>query len=137
MCDQYFETIDHLVPGCNVICPTKYKKWMWQSWLIHTLTYTANVKAPCKKSWYEHKQIIPLVEADNTTILWGIALHTDWNIDANKQMFSSKIIKATHVYWLTELVFPLDKNFSDGEFCKIVKYNSLEIAIERIWSRIL
>ena len=57
MCDQYHETIDHLVPGCHVICPAKYKNrhdrvWWYMHWRIcqhynapHTHTHI--------QKWYE------------------------------------------------------------------------------------
>ena len=37
MCDQYDETVDHLVSGCPGIRPTKYKKKTWQSLSIYPL----------------------------------------------------------------------------------------------------
>ena len=83
MCDQYDETVDHLVSGCPVIHPTEYKNrhdrvCQYIHWNIYQ-----HYKAPYHKNWYEHKSE-SVVETESATILWDFAIHTDTKIDANK-----------------------------------------------------
>ena len=42
MCDKYDETVDHLVTGCPVICPTKYKTVL----VIRSIGRSSNIKKP-------------------------------------------------------------------------------------------
>ena len=131
MCDQYDETIDHLVSGCPIIRPTEYKNRHDRvGHYIHwKICQHFNVK--CEKNWYEHKPK-PVVETKNATILWDFAIHTDRKIDANKPDITIKDHK-NNVCLMVELMFPMDKNLSAGEFGKISKYKDLEIEIERMW----
>ena len=76
MCDQYDETVDHLVSGSAVICPTDYnnrhdKVVQYINWKV-----CQHYKAPYYKNWYEHKTE-PVVEKESATILWDFAIHTD------------------------------------------------------------
>ena len=85
------------------------------------------------KNWYENKPE-PVVETESATILWDFAIRTDRKINANKPDITIKDHKNNSCL-LVELMFPMDKNLSSGEFGKISKYEDLEIeiAIEQIW----
>lgn len=131
MCEKFDETIDHLVSGCPVIRPTEYKArhdrvGQYIHWKI-----CQHFKAPHSKNWYEHKPEA-VVETKNATILWDFPIQTDRKIDANKPDITIKdhINKSC---LLIELMFPMDKNLSSGEFRKVAKYKDLEIEIERMW----
>ena len=75
-------------------------------------------KAPYHKNWYEHKPE-PVFEKEGTTIIWDFAIDTHGKIDANKPDITIKDHKNKSV--MTELLFPMDKNLSSGEFGKISK----------------
>ena len=60
-CDQYDETIDHLVSGCSILTPTEYKNrhdrvGQYLHWKI-----CKHYKTPHAEKWYEHKTP-PVVE---------------------------------------------------------------------------
>ena len=75
MCDQCDETVDHLVSGCPVICPTQYKNRHDRvSQYIHWKV-CQHYKVPYHKNWYEHKPE-PTVETESTTIHWVALLNT-------------------------------------------------------------
>ena len=117
MCDQYDETVDHLLSDCPVIRPTEYKnRYCRVGQYIH-LKICQHYKAPYHKNWYEHKPE-PSVKTESATILWDFAIHTDRKFDANKPDVTIKDHKNNSCL-LVELMFPMDKNLSSGEFGKI------------------
>ena len=131
MCDQYDETIDHLVSGCPVIRPTKYKKRHGRVFHYTHWKICQHYKATCHKDWYEHKPE-SVVETKNATILLDFAIHKEGTIDANKPDITIKDRKNNSCL-LVELMFPIYQNLSSGEFGKISKYKDLEIKTERMW----
>ena len=80
-------------------------------------------KAPYNKNWYEYK-LKPVVEKESATILWDFAIHADRKIDTNKPDITIKDHKNSCL--LVELMFPIDKNLSSGQFGKILKYWELK-----------
>ena len=71
------------------------------------------------KSWYQHKPE-PVVATESATIVWYFVIHTDRKIYANKPDIKIKYHK-NNSYLLVELIFPMDKNLSSGEFGKKIK----------------
>ena len=59
-------------------------------------------------------------------------MHTDRKSDTNKPDITIKDQKKNSGL-LVELIFPIDKNLSSGEFGKISKYKNLEIETEQMW----
>ena len=76
-------------------------------------------KATCHKDWYEHKPE-SVVETKNATILLDFAIHKEGTIDANKPDITIKDRKNNSCL-LVELMFPIYRNLSSGEFGKISK----------------
>ena len=99
--------------------------------LVNTSRVGQHYNAPYYKNWYEHKPE-PVVETESATILWGFSIYTDRKIDANKPNIAIKDHKSNSCL-LVEVRFPMDKNFSPGEFRNISKYKDLEIETERMW----
>ena len=74
----------------------------------------------------------PAVEAENATIFWDFAIHTDRKIDANKSDITIKDHKNNSCI-LVELMLPMAENLSSVELGKDIKYKDLEIEKEQIW----
>ena len=74
----------------------------------------------------------PVVETESATILWDFAIHTYRKIDTNKPDITINYHK-NNSSLLADLMLPLDKNLSSGEFGIISKYKDLEVEIERMW----
>ena len=74
----------------------------------------------------------PVVETESATILWDFAIHTYRKIDTNKPDITINYHK-NNSSLLVDLMLPLDKNLSSGEFGIISKYKDLEVEIERMW----
>ena len=75
-CDQYDETIDHLVSGCPILTPTEYKNRHDRvGQYLHRRIYK-HYKTQQAEKWYGHKTP-SVVEGENTTILWDFPINTD------------------------------------------------------------
>ena len=61
-----------------------------------------------------------LLLQQSATIVWYFVIHTDRKIYANKPDIKIKYHK-NNSYLLVELIFPMDKNLSSGEFGKKIK----------------
>ena len=83
-CDNYTETVDHLVSGCPVLAPNEYKNrydrvGQYLHWKI-----CKSYKIETCEQWYEHKPQ-PVVKGD-VTLLWDFPIRTDRTIQANHQI---------------------------------------------------
>ena len=130
-CDQYDETIDHLVSGCSVLTPNEYKNrhdrvGQYLHWKI-----CKHYNTPHAEKWYEHKSP-PVVEGENTTILWDFPINTDRAIQANRPDIVIKDHKSKTCL-LIDMTIPTDRNISVKEFDKLSKYKDLQTEIERMW----
>ena len=86
---------------------------------------------PHADKWYEHKTP-PVVEGENTTILWDFPINTDRAIQANRPDIVIKDHKSKTCL-LNDMTIPTDRNISVKEFDKLSKYKDLQIEIERMW----
>ena len=112
-CDNYTETVDHLVSGCPVLAPNEYKNQhdrvgQYLHWKI-----CKSYKIETCEHWYEHKPQ-PVVEGDNFTLLWDFPIRTDRTIQANRPDITVK-------------------DFKEKTCLLISKYKDLEIEIQRMW----
>ena len=106
-CDQYDETIDHLVSGCPILTPNEYKNrhdrvGQYLYWKICKYYNTAHAE-----KWYEHKTP-PVVEGENTTILWDFPINTDRTIQANRPDIVIKDYKSKTCL-LIDMTIPTDR----------------------------
>ena len=131
-CDQYTETIDHLVSGCSILTPTEYKArhdrvGQYLHWKILNF-----YKIKTEINWYEHKPL-PVVEGKNVTILWDFPVHTDRTIQANRPDI---IVKdgQSKTCLLIDMSVPTDQNIAVKEFDKLSKYKDLEIEVQKLWN---
>ena len=129
-CDQYDETIDHLVSGCSILTPTEYKNkhnrvGQYLHWKV-----CKHYKTPHAEKWCEHKTP-PVVEEENTTILWDFPINTDRTIQANRPDIVIKDYKS-RTCLLIDMTIPTDRNISVKEFDKLSKYKDLQIEIARM-----
>ena len=86
---------------------------------------------PVSDNWYEHIPD-PVMENEQTSILWDFTIHTDRKIKANRPDIIIKD-KLKKTCLLIDVAVPADKNISIKEFEKISKYKDLEIEIQRMW----
>ena len=130
-CDQCDETIDHLVSGCSVLIPNEYKNrhdrvGQYLHWKI-----CKHYNTPHADKWYEHKTP-PVVEGENTTILWDFPINTDRAIQANRPDIVIKDHKSKTCL-LIDMTISTDRNISVKELDKLSKYKDLQIEIEPMW----
>ena len=133
LCGKYNETIDHIVSGCPVLAATEYTKRHnkvaayihWQICRHHNITTEAH-------KWYEHEPPT-VVENQDVTVLWDMAIHTDREIKANRPDIVVKNSQE-RTCLLIDVAVPSDHNTSVKVSEKISKYKDLEIEISRMWS---
>lgn len=131
-CDQFTETIDHLVSGCPVLTPSEYVKrhdrvGQYLHWGI-----CRHYGIETHPNWYEHKPS-PVTEGNNVTILWDFPVRTDRTIQANRPDIIIKDF-GNNSCLLIDMSVPCDKNVSVKEFDKLSKYKDLEIEIQKMWN---
>ena len=80
--------------------------------------------APYPKDWYEH-------QPQTVQQFYGIPIHTDRTIQANKQNITIKGHKEKTCK-LVDFTFPMDVNISAKEFETLSKYKNLQIEIDRM-----
>ena len=132
LCDKSCETIDHLVSGCSTLAPNEYVRrhdrvGQYLHWGIckHYGIETCH-------NWYEHKPA-PVVEGNNTTVLWDFPIHTDRTIQANRPDIVIKdYLNKTCL--LIDMSVPTDRNIAVKEYEKLSKYKDLEIEVQRMWN---
>ena len=129
-CDNYTETVDHLVSGCSVLVPNEYKNrhdrvGQYLHWKI-----CESYKIETFEHWYEHKPQ-PVVEGDSVTLLWDFPIRTDRTIQANRPDIIVKDFKKK-TFLLIDMSIPTDQNISAKEFDKLSKYKDLEIETKNV-----
>jgi hypothetical protein len=130
-CNQYVETIDHLISGCPILAKSEYltrhnKVGQYIHWkLCNYYGLTTS------KTWYDHKTA-PVVENEKVTILWDFTIHTDKTIMANRPDIIVRD-KTKKTCLMLDVSIPSDRNTSLKTFEKLSKYKDLEIEIQKSW----
>jgi hypothetical protein len=75
----------------------------------------------------------PVYEKGDVTVLWNQAVHTDTEVTANRLDIIIKN-KKEKTSTLTEVAIPADSNVVQKEAERKIKYKSLCIQIQRMWS---
>ena len=131
ICNQYNETIDHIVSGCPILAPSEYKNRHDRVGQYIHWGLCKHFNLPHEEHWWEHKPP-PVVEGNSVTILWDFSIHTDRTINANRP----DIVLKNHsekTCLLIDMAIPSDNNTSLKTFEKLSKYKDLEIEITKMW----
>ena len=131
MCNQYEETIDHIVSGCPVLAKTEYmqrhnKAAGYMHWKI-----CQHYNIPTSEVWYKHEPE-SVVEKDNIAIMWDMEVHTDKEIKANRPDIIIKDGQNKECI-LIDMTVPSERNTSIKEVEKLSKYKDLEMEITKMW----
>ena len=131
MCNEFEETIDHIVAGCPVLANTEYiqrhdKAAGYLHWRI-----CKHYHFPTADKWYEHKPE-KVTENEAATVLWDMPVNTDKEIKANRPdiIIKDKIEKKCI---MIDMSIPSERNVSIKEVEKLSKYQDLEIEVTRMW----
>lgn len=131
LCNQYMESVDHIVSGCPVLAKKEYldRHNKLASYIHWNICKKRDFNVAAK--WYEH---VPqqVMDNDNVTILWDMPIHTDREIAANRPDIIIKD-KDERVCFLIDVAVPNDNNAGIKELEKRSKYKDLEIEIARMW----
>ena len=85
MCSQHKETVDHIVPGCEVLAKTEYitRHNDAAAYLHWSICKDDDLKITDK--WYQHAPETLMHNKDNNlTIMWDMPVNTDKIITANR-----------------------------------------------------
>jgi len=131
ICNQFEETIDHIVSGCPSLAKTEYmyrhnnaaSYIHWKICKHHNL--------PAAEKWYDH-QPQTVTENDNVTILWDMPVNTDREISANRPDIIIKN-RQEKTCIMIDMAIPSERNVTIKEVEKLSKYKDLEIEISRMW----
>ena len=130
-CDQYVETIDHLIAGCPILAKKEHlerhnKVAQYIHWQV-----CQYYKFSTTKEWYKH-ETPAVLDNQQATILWDFSIQTDRTIKANRPDIVIRD-KTTKICTMLDVSIPADKNTSLKTFEKLSKYKDLEIEIEKSW----
>ena len=131
MCNQYDETIDHIVSGCPTLARTEYiQRHNRAAGYIHW-KICKHFGLPAADKWYEHK---PETVTENTsvTVLWDMPVNTDREIKANRPDIIIKN-KEDKTCLMIDMTVPSERNVTIKEVEKLSKYKDLEIEVTRMW----
>ena len=131
LCNQYNETIDHIVSGCPVLAKSEFMQRHDKaaSYIYWKISKAFNLSVADK--WY-NRGPDTVVCNDQVTLIWDMEVHTDKEIKANKP----DIIIKDHINstcQLIDMIIPSDRNVSVKEIEKFSKYKDLEIEIGKMW----
>ena len=131
MCNNYDETIDHIVSGCPILAPTEYihrhdKAASYIHWKI-----CKHFQLPAADKWYEH-QPTTVAENNKVTVLWDMPVNTDREIKANRPDIIIKN-KEEKTCLMIDMTVPSERNVTIKEVEKLSKYKDLEIEVSRMW----
>ena len=131
LCHQNDETVSHIIAGCSVLAPTEYthRHNKIASYLHWSMLKQLGHSVP--DNWYDH-QPVKVVDTDDITIMYDMAVTTDRTIGANRPdiIFHNK---KENRCLLIDVAVPDDANIPIKEVEKISKYKDLEIEISRMW----
>ena len=130
-CEQYTETIDHLISGCPILAKKEYldrhnKVAQYIHWQV-----CRHYKFQTTDEWYKH-ETPSVLDNQHATILWDLPIQTDRTIHANRPDIVIRE-KSNKSCTMLDVSIPSDKNTSLKTFEKLSKYKDLEIEIERSW----
>ena len=130
-CNQYNETIDHLVSACPTLAKTEYliRHNKVAQYIHHRICQHYGISV--KNHWYEH-EVAPVMENNKVKILWDFSMQTDKTIKANRPDLVIEE-KEKKTLLLLDVSIPADKNTSLKTFEKLSKYQDLAIELERSW----
>ena len=131
MCNNYDETIDHIVSGCPILAPTEYihrhdKAASYIHWKI-----CKHFQLPAADKWYEH-QPTTVAENNKVTVLWDMPVNTDREIKANRPDIIIKN-KEEKTCLMIDMTVPSERNVTIKEVEKLSKYKDLDIEVSRMW----
>ncbi len=132
MCGEREETVAHVVAECKMLAQKYYKEWRhdkvaqvihWR--LCERLGFERGEK------WYNHVPE-PVLESEESKILWDFKIQTDTPIEANKPdivVFE----KTTRKCLIIDVACPFDTRVCAKEKEKNEKYHDLKRELKRLW----
>ena len=131
LCNEYSETMDHIVSGCPVLAKSEFMQRHDQAASYMHWKVCKEFGLPAADTWYSHNPET-IISSGQVTLIWDMQIHTDKEIKANKPDI---IIKdhANNTCQLTDMTIPSDRNVSIREVEKFSKYKDLEIEISKMW----
>jgi len=134
LCQQFDETIDHIVSVCPILAKEQYIKRHDVCAQLHFYICKETGVQVDKKHWYEHvPKSVETSQGGKVTILWNQQVQTDRNIPNNKP---DTIIRDSEkgTCMLIDVAISGDRNVIKKEAEKILKYKDLTTEIQRMWN---
>jgi len=135
LCQQFDETIDHIISACPILAKEQYIKRRDRvcAQLHFNICKETGVHLD-NKHWYEHvPKSIETIQGGKVTILWNQQIQTDRTIPNNKpDIIIRNNEKGT--YMLIDFAISGDRNVIEKEAEKTVKYKDLTTEIQRMWN---
>jgi hypothetical protein len=135
LCQQFDETIDHIISACPILAKEQYVKWHYRvSAQLHFNICKETGVHMDKKHWYEHvPKSVETNQGGKVTIVWSQQVQTDRTIPNNKpDIIIRDNEKGTCM--LIDVAIYGDRNVIKKEAEKILKYKYITIEIQRMWN---
>ena len=131
LCNEYNETIDHIVSGCPLLMKSEFMQRQDQAASYMHWKICKSFSLSVADKWYDHNQET-VISNGQVILKWDMQVHTDKEIKANKR----DIIIKDHINNMCQLIdmtISLDRNASIKEVENFSKYKDLEIEISEMW----
>jgi hypothetical protein len=135
LCRQFDETIDHIISACTILAKEQYiKRHDRVSAQLHFNICKETGVQLDTKNWYEHvPKTVETSRGGKVTILWNQKIQTDRTIHSNKPDIVIRDYE-NGICMLIDIEIPRDRNVTQKESEKILKYKDLTIEIQRMWN---
>jgi len=135
LCQQFDETIDHIISACPIQAKEQYIKRHDKVCVqLHFNICKETGVQLNKKFWYEHvSKSIETSQGGKVTILWNQQVQNDRTTPNNKPYI---IIRDNEkrTCMLIDVAISGDRNMIKGEAEKILKYKDLTREIQLMWN---
>ena len=131
LCKENDETIDQLIISCSKIAQTDYNER--QNKVASMLLWNLGKKyhLPASEKLCEH-HVEKVQQNEEVKILWDIKIQTDKHLAYNIPDIT--VIEKKQV-WLIDVAIPGDSRIDQKVVEKIIKYQDLQVEIERLWEK--
>jgi hypothetical protein len=131
LCKQHEETTDHLTSGCPILAKNEYlmRHDKIGAHLHYSICKATGIETT--DTWYTHTDR-PVCEHEDVTVLWNQGVHTDREVKANKPDIIIKN-KKEKTCIVIDVAMPAERNVTQNDAEKKLKYRSLCIEIQRMW----
>ena len=132
LCNQYPETIHHILSGCPILAPNKYTERHDNVGKLLFINLAKKFELLTKQEqWYSYEPP-PVLENEHTKLLWNFYIQTDHQIAHNKPDILLHN-KDENYLLIIDMAIPSDYNVVTKRAEKLRNYTDLAVELKTLW----